>query len=182
MNVFAYCDKRYVEATYQTVGWTADVITSPPVFVSSFQPEWLEEADFIYIDLHGQIGSVYLYSGPQQQWAALSLEAVRQAKLQNGPTVFFTTCYLPQTQFVTAFLEAGAKVVIGGDGENFGGKRRISGAQVLAQCYIQAMIETPDAPAETLLERAKSRFGKQVLQVFLNPTDTKDALEFKLWK
>ena len=162
------------------VGATAVVLTSPPLFAADVTPAMLEGYDVIYVDLHGQPQSVYLYSGadgPGEQWAALSAKTVCKADL-TGTVVIATTCYLPQTHFVEAFLDAGAKTVIGGDGQNWGTRRRLSGAQLLARRII-AELREGDTPMKAL-KTAKRKLRKSPWRL-LDWAGTRDALEFQIY-
>lgn len=178
MNIIAYTDARYVTATRQLVSDAARVITSPPTYARDVQPEWFTGYDVVYLDLHGLAGSVYLYSGQHAENAALSVETVRAMQL-NGAVVFATTCFLPQTPFVKAFLQAGASAVIGGDGENFGGKTRLTGAQVLARLVLR---ELRDAhPVQAAVDRAKKVLRANLRFQLFDRRSAEDALQFKLF-
>ncbi len=177
MRILAFTDLRYVQATRQVVGGEARVMTSPPTFAREVQPEWFAGYDFIYLDLHGLVSSVYLYSGPEAERAALSLETVRAMAL-GGAVVFATTCYLPQTQFPAAFLAAGASAVIAGDGPNYGGRTRLTGAQTLAQLVLRFMER--GLVASAALARAKRALqGNMRLRLF-QARETQDALDFQI--
>lgn len=182
ISVFAYCDQRYQHATWQVLGGATDaaLMTSPPVFAADFNPEWWGGYDLIYLDLHGQPSSVYLYSGPQQAAAALGLETVRVSDLANA-VVFATSCYLPQTRFVEAFLRAGARAVIAGDGENYGTRYETTGAQLLAMGLIREMRHQPDPISDAAaLERAKRRLRLNPRRM-MQPQAINDALEFRVF-
>ncbi len=176
MRILAYTDARYLRATRRVVGPEAEVITSPPVFSYNFDADCLAHRDLIYLDLHGQPDSIYLYSGPGERQAALSINWLRTVKLE-GAIVFSTTCYLPQTQFVRAFLEAGAGMVIAGDGQNFGTRKRLSGTQVLAQRFIRFLGEGEKPPAALVL--AKEAMQRDRLLNFFDRQATRDALQFR---
>lgn len=182
MRVLAYCDERYLLATRAVVdrgAKTLMLITSPPTYAREFDPGWLAEWDVIYLDLHGQPDSVYLYSGAHQETAALKVDTVRQAQL-GGAVVIATTCYLPETPFIAAFLAAGASAVIGGEGTNFGGRTRLAGAQVLARLVLKRL-EQGD-PAEKALGYAQKVMARNLRLRFLEREATEDALAFKLFK
>jgi len=152
------------------------VLTSPPICATDFNPAWLEGIDLLYLDLHGIPGSVYLWSGPKgHRSAALSLKTVLATDLQNT-VVFLTACYLPQTHFLRAFLDAGARAVIGGAGENWGTSRGLSGAQRLARWLIH-FLRRGKSPEEAL------RLAKRALRWLptLHLKARRDALEFQIW-
>lgn len=178
MRVFAFCDRRYQVATRKVVGPEAEVISSPPIFASDVNPEWFEGAEFFYVDLHGQPGSVYLWSGPREQWAALHVHVVARAKLA-GTVVVATTCYLPETPFLQAFLDAGATVIGGGEG-NYGTRRRLSGAQVLAKDVLAGL--RAGRGTEEAFERAKALLRLNPVRWLTDRKATADALAFKIWR
>lgn len=176
MRILAYCDATWERATRKAVGKKAMVLTSPPIYAADFNPAWLEGLDLLYLDLHGIPGSVYLWSGPKgHRSAALSLKTIMAADLR-GTVVFLTTCYLPETHFLRAFLDAGAKAVIGGAGENWGTSRGLSGAQRLAKWLIR-FLRRGKSPEEAL------RLAKRALRWLptLHLKARRDALEFQIW-
>ena len=178
MQILAYCDVRYQKATREAVGEGALILTSPPIFDATLAREWFEGHDLIYLDLHGQPQSVYLYSGESQQYAALSLEKARSLPLTNA-IVFATSCYLPETKFIDTFLQAGAAAVIAGQGKNYGGKQRMGGAQILAQHFIELKSKMRGLPLEVLLSEARRK--TMTFWNRRNP-DIQDAMDFSLWK
>ena len=177
-GVFAYVDQRYQMATRKVVGEAATLLTSPPVFAGDFNPEWLAGNQFIYLDLHGQPGSVYLYSGPDELWAALALNTVRNARL-GGAVIFATSCYLTESPFLPIFLQAGARAVIAGAGANWGTRGRVSGAQLLAMIVLKLL--RSGLPVERALPEAKRRLGLSWHRV-RDRQATEDALKFELFK
>jgi len=179
MRVLAYTDARYAAATRQVVGGEALLLVSPPTYAWNFDPAILADRDLIYLDLHGKPHSVYLYSGVGQGEAALSVANVRAARL-GGAVVFATTCYLPQTPFVRAFLDAGASVMIGGDGKNYGARTRLSGAQALARALLK-FLARGDAP-EQALARAQRALRANVRLRLFDAAATEDALGFRAFQ
>ena len=141
------------------------------------QPFWLEGHDFLYLDLHGLKDSVRLWSGPQL-WAALDIKTVKGASLA-GTIVFATSCFLPETRFIEAFLASGATCVVSGEGENYGTRAGISGAQKLAKLFIEQL--RGGLKPETALASAKARLSHSLSRL-LYPRATKDALQFHLWE
>ena len=155
-------------------------ITSPPCG-EPVPYSWLEGYDAIYIDLHGEPSDVFLMgdSATGQMVKALNLLTVRRADI-GGAVVFLTTCYLPETGFIDAFLDAGASAVIGGAGENWGGRLWPQGAQRLGLYFLE--LYAKDVPVEYCLKCAKHRLRWDVAQRVMHPKATMDALEFKLWR
>lgn len=177
MRILAYVDLRYQNATRRVVGSEAIILTSPPIGAADVNAEWFEDQDLIYLDLHGRSSSVYLWSGPSGLSPALGLRTVQTMRLGKA-VVFSTTCYLPETQFVDAFLKAGALAVIAGEGQNWGTQERISGAQELALHLIRYM-ET-GKPVKVALQMAKRRLRYSLSRV-RDRQAAEDALEFKLF-
>lgn len=179
MRILAICDSRYVKATWRVVGRSeARVYASPPLFAPDVEPKLLEGYDVIYLDVHGESGGGYLYSyAGKSPLATLSFQTVQEARL-DGVVVVATTCYLPSTPFVKAFLAAGASAVIGGPGPNWGTKRRLSGAQVLARRIIEEL-RAGIAPDEAL--RRSKKALRSSLRMFFDRKATVDALGFEVF-
>lgn len=178
MRILAYTAKAYLRATLGVVGANADVLVSPPLRAADVRPFWLQGYDLIYLDLHGQPGSARLWSGEGEEVAALDLRTVVEAELE-GAVVFATSCFLPQTRFVKAFLEAGAVAVVGGRGRNWGTRRRVSGAQKLAQRFIRRLEGGQDARAA--LRGAKGELRRSIGNL-LGDRGVRDALGFRVWE
>lgn len=177
MRIFAYVDQRYQHATRKVVGEEATVLTSPPIYAFDFNPEWLEGYDLIYLDLHGRPNSIYLYSGEEGLSGALDVKHVFNARL-GGAVVFATTCHLPDTKFLSAFLDAGASAVIAGAGLNWGNRTRISGAQLLAALTIRALRAGKTADDALIEAKRRLRFSIHRLRDW---GATIDALLFNVY-
>ena len=178
MKILAYTAQRYLQATLATVGRDADILISPPLVAADIQPFWLEGYDVFYVDLHGQAGSVRLWSGLQQRYAALDAKTIQATNL-TGTIVFLTSCFLPETPFIKMFLEARATCVIGGAGKNYGTRTRISGAQKLAKLFLDGL-RWGQEPGLALIS-AKKRLSRSLSRL-LSPRATKDSLQFNLWE
>ena len=180
MRIFAYCDRRYERPTRKLFDRYADdglMRTSPPVTVAMFQPEWLEGQEVIYLDLHGLPGARYLYAGGEY---ALAVDAVRGAHL-DGAVVFATSCNMPETPFLRAFLDAGASAVITGEGENWGGRWKLTGAGKLAWEFLYRYSTAPLFASEAL-DRAKDALASYRYHRIFHRKATRDALEFRVWR
>lgn len=136
MNVFAYCAGSFREATRRAAG--IEPLTCPPASAEYFEPSWLERRDFIYLDLHGQPGQAYWLG--DEGIVALTAKQVSQARL-GGAIVFATNCYLADedSPMMDALLEAGARYVIGGQGQNWAGARIMYGAALLGWRFRQLL-------------------------------------------
>lgn len=145
MRTFAYCAKRFENTTRRGAGvWP---FTCPPVTAETFIPSMLEGYDLLYFDLHGIPDSPTWYGDDHH--AALSAWDVRQAHL-DGVVVFAVNCYLADqnSPMMDALLDAGASFVIGGEGQNYGGAKRMLGAASLGHAFrlgLQAGLRTPAA-------------------------------------
>lgn len=180
INALALTDKNYQAATLK-VAPEADLWVFPPMLASYLMPEHLEGYDLIYIDLHGQPGSVYLYCGESQLAAAINLDCVREADLR-GTAVFMTTCYGPETPFVEGFLAAGATAVAAGRGENWGTRTSLTGAQLLGKFFLEEYEQSGDAKGA--LEQAK-KLMRLNLKNYIHPEYWKaarDAFEFQVFE
>ena len=105
-------------------------LTCPPVSAADFDPAWLAGHDFLYFDLHGAAGEPFWYGNGEI--IALTAGQIQKVPL-NGAVVFAVSCWLADedSPMMEALLEAGARYVIGGDGRNWGGQRRLYGASLL---------------------------------------------------
>ena len=94
----------------------------------------LLEADVIYIRLHGLGDQPYLYGDPGLP-TALSAEQIRETAL-DGRTIFLEGCF--GAQIADAFLEAGAKTVVGNTGITWGRRFFLGPAQVVGKAWLDA--------------------------------------------
>lgn len=185
MQLLAYgmqTHERVTSRIWKSVATGGLSITSPPYAEPTVPPIWFRGYDAIYIDLHGEPGDVFLMgdTATGRMTKALSLHTVRRAKL-GGAVVFLTSCYLPQTGFIDAFLDAGASAVIGGKGKNWGSRRRPHGAQLLGLYFLE-LFAKGDMPTEYTLKCAKHRLRWNVWERIAYPKATRDALEFRIWR
>ena len=181
IRIFAYCDQRYKVATKKVVGEGALIATSPPWLAHSVKPEWFTYKDIIYLDLHGEPGSIYMWSGPEQDIPALNAKMFDQVSV-GGAVIIASTCYLPKTPFLRAFLEAGAEAVIGGDGKNWGNQRTLTGSQLLAADVIKAL--RAGVAVGEALQKAKHKLSRNWRRFIGRPKTRAaiaDALEFKIF-
>ena len=180
MRIFAYCDRRYEKPSRKLFDRYADgglMRTSPPVTVATFDPTWLESQEVIYLDLHGLPGARYLYADGEY---ALDVDTVRGANL-GGAVVFATSCYMSETPFLRAFLDAGASAVITGEGENYGGRWKLTGAGKLAWEFLkwrdEGFMGIDNALGLAKLELASYRYHR-----IFHRKATQDALAFRVWR
>jgi len=139
MKTFAYCAASFVDSARKAAG--VEPLTCPPINVNNFDTGWLEGVKFIYLDLHGLPGKGYWFEMVQdpepRQVVAMTAAKMRQCNIE-GATVFASTCYLADkgSPMMTALFDAGARCVVGGDGENWAGRtRQLFGADLLGQKF-----------------------------------------------
>ena len=133
MDVFAYCCASFEQSARQAAGVAP--LLSPPTSAVSFDVALLEGRDLLYFDLHGAPGEG-CWRG-DGGLVALTAGQVAQADL-GGALVFAASCYLgdENSPMLDALLDAGAKYVVGGDGQNWGpGRGPLYGAPLLAQWW-----------------------------------------------
>lgn len=179
MQLLAYSDQRYKRITkklWDSVASGGLLITSPPEEEPNIPTLWLTGYDAIYIDLHADVGIDVLYGDDTR---ALSLATVRGSWV-DGAVVFLTSCYLPETDFIDAFLDAGAKAVIGGSGENWGGRIWAQGAQLLGRYFLE--LYAKKLPVEFCLKCAKHRLRWNLWQRVRYAKASLDALDFQIWR
>jgi hypothetical protein len=174
--ILALTDRRYLRQTIDVVGDDAHIWAFPPMTAGRLEPADLEGYDLVYIDLHGEPSGGYLYTFDNTP--ALSFQTVRQATLESV-LVIATTCYLPQSPFLSAFQDAGA-AVIAGDGPNYGEDDRgaARGAQLLAQSVIRRVIAGESPKAAFVQARQILRYS---WRRWLDPRATADTLKFKFY-
>ena len=146
MIVKAVCAGEFVQAAAKAAGVTP--LTSPPLAEATFDPSALEGADLLYLDLHGAPGVGEWYGDGHV--VAMTAAQVAQARLA-GAVVFATNCYLADAHspMLDALLDAGARYVVSGAGENYGGAHTLLGASDLGY-HFRRMLETGLAPLVAL--------------------------------
>lgn len=153
---------------------------SPPLNRETFKPEMIEGFDFLYVKLHGLPGQSFWYG---DNWVtAMDADQLRAADLK-GTGVFVANCYLFESvggraipgKMLGALLDAGARFVVGGPGQNWALKSRVFGADLLGMIFRIGLQRGWGAP--TALGAAKHRMstGKQNHYI-------RDTLEFKLFE
>ena len=155
MRTVALCALRYRESVRKAAG--VEPITFPPAAFATFDPSSVGPCDLLYIKLHGIEGQPYLYGNGML--TALGAEQVAAMDLR-GAVVFAAVCFLPQAPVLDALFEAGARLVITGDGRNYGGRERMAGADLLGQAVRLAMQAGLPAGAGLALGKARLRLTK----------------------
>ena len=179
MRVFAYCCESFRESIRKVAG--VDPWLSPPVTANLVLPGDLESHDLWVIDLHGRRGDPHLYG--DDHLVALTADTIRRADLR-GAVVFALSCYLADegSPVLDAFLDAGAKYVIGGDGKNYAGSGTIFGASLLGLWFrrLYGLGMDPVRALAVAKRRVKVSAAKdKVLGRRGKVLAAKDALEFR---
>lgn len=162
-QVVAWCARQFEASTRRAAG--VDPVACPPgsIEMPAHPP------DLLYLALHGLPGDGVLYG--DYGWPAVHVADVRRADW-SGTTVFAQTCHFPQTPFPAAFLQAGARAVIAGSGENYSPARGLAGASLLG-LWVRRGLALGWSPARALA-LAKMRVRLQLGQ----RAAARDALQF----
>jgi len=161
LKVLAYCAKSFEASVKRAAGVTP--LTSPPVIMQTFEPAWLEGYDFIYFKLHGLPSQPYWYG--DGYITAVSDHQIRRANLTNT-IVFAANCHLCEkangdiipSPMLTALLDAGAKCVVGGPGQNYAAKIRLVGADLLG-FYFRILVAFPRITPDFAFRAARATFA-----------------------
>lgn len=176
MRVFAYCAASFRDITRKAAG--VKPLTSPPTSALSFNPSDLSKHDLIYFDLHGLPGQSYWWG--DEKTIALTAMQVREADLR-GSIVFALSCYLTDSgsPMLDALLDAGARYVVGGDGQNWAGRRRsMLGAGLLGLWFRRLLAW--GVPPLRALAWAKQRVKLSAVKKGKRLA-AKDTLEFRMY-
>lgn len=177
--IVAYCCESFAEAARRAAG--VEPITCPPVTAVNVDLERMEQADFWYIDLHGQPG--------QRHWlgddGALAMTAAQIEALDlHNTTIFAVSCYLAndRSPMMDALLDAGARYVIGGEGRNWSGARRPTGAAALGRRFRQ-LVQRGFDPLRALTLAKDFLRASAGLRMFLghDVAQDQDALAFRAY-
>lgn len=127
MTTFAFCAASLVQSAAVVAG--VQPLTSPPTFLSVFDPRQMEGHALLFFKLHGAPGASFWYGDGGQ--VACSADQIRSAHL-NGALVFAANCWGGKdSPMVQALLAAGAAAVVTGEGLNYAGVTQIDGADII---------------------------------------------------
>jgi len=160
MRVFAYCCASFADVTRKAAG--VEPLISPPASVYNLDPQRLSGRDLLYFDLHGLPGESFWLG--DDRTLAMTATALRTVNLA-GTVVFALSCFLadPNSPMLDALLDAGARYVVGGDGQNWaGGKRAMMGAGLLGLWFRRLL--TWGIPPLEALAWAKRRVGLSAIK------------------
>lgn len=171
MKIAAYCDVRYEQATRAASGGAALVITCPPVFGADL-PQYaaaFAQADLIYFNLHAAPDheAWYITSG-QQAVTDLELRALDVTRA----VVFMVNCYAGGGM-LDALKAMQPRAIVGGFGENEGGRNLLTGADLLGLWFRRALGLGLTPLAALTMAKARLTIGAQTDSV-------KDALQFEV--
>jgi hypothetical protein len=168
MRVLAYCCASYRLSVRRAAG--VEPLLCPPAGADTFDPAWLSGQDLIYVKLHGMPGQGFWYG---DDWVtALSAAQVRGADL-GGAVVFVTNCYLPESPMLDALRVAGARAIVGGSGQNYAGKTRVFGADLLGLIFRQLLAVGLGPESALRMAKARLRLGRDRV--------SRDTLEFGIY-
>ena len=178
MRVFAYCAKSFEDVTRRAAG--VQPLICPPLTADKIHStlQRLTGYDLLYFDLHGQPGEACWFG--DDYTIALSAAQLCEVNL-TGSIVFALTCYLADegSPMLDALLDAGARYVIGGDGQNWAGKRRaVMGAGLLGLWFRRLLAW--GVPPLTALGWAKRRVSLSAMKKGKRLA-AKDTLEFRAY-
>jgi len=141
------CAKSWSVSCWRTTG--IKPLTSPPLFNDSTPLAKMAKRPIAYFRLHGLEGQPYLYSDPG--WStAVSANNVRVYDWSKT-TVFLEGCH--GAMIAKAFLESGAKAVIGSTKSTWGKKYGLGPSSKVGKAWLELFIEQ-GLPAGIALEHA----------------------------
>lgn len=170
MNVFAYCDQRYEQATAQASG--VKPFTCPPLNADSLLAvckDRIESARLVYFNFHAvPAQNVWIsVSGD----VAMNEDALQQLKL-SGCVLYLVNCYAGGG-LLEALKARQPRAIVGGYGENLGGVNKMGGADLLGLWFRRSL--ALGLPVRTALDAAKAR-----LMIGAQTASIKDALRFEV--
>jgi len=132
MLLAVYCARSWRVSTFLTTGKIP--MTAPPLTAETIDLQSLK-ADIVYIRLHGLDGQPFLYGGPN--WiTALSAEQVENApETFSGSIVYLEGCH--GTTMANAFLNAGARAVVGDKDTSWGRKYRLGPSSKIGKHWLK---------------------------------------------
>lgn len=176
MRVCAYCCASFRDITRKAAG--VSPLTSPPTSALDFDLAQLERRDLLYFDLHGHQYQSFWWG--DERTVALTAQQIRETNL-DGAIVFALSCYLADegSPMLDALLDAGARYVVGGDGQNWaGGRRAMLGAGLLGLWFRRLL--TWGMPPLRALAWAKWRVRLSAVKRGKRLA-AKDTLEFRAY-
>jgi len=134
-NIAVYCARSWLVSTLFTTRATR-IFTSPPATAANLNIQNLY-APIVYIRLHGIDGQPYLYGDPGFV-TALRLDQVASADFP-GSIVFLEGCH--GADFAGAFLQAGARSVVGNTEPTFGRKWFLGPSSIVGRAWLNGVLD-----------------------------------------
>lgn len=128
MRTLAYCCASWKRSVRRAAAVVP--MLCPPVTSHTIRPELLEGYDLIYFKLHGVEGGSAWYG--DESAIAITAEQIRQSNLRRA-VVFAACCHVDSGPMLRALLQAGARAVIAGAGDNYGRPETVDGADLLGK-------------------------------------------------
>lgn len=181
MKVLAICAQSYAQSVQKAAG--VDPICSPPMTLTLFDPAMLQGYDFIYIKLHGFPHQPFWYG--DRYITTCSLEQLAQADL-GGAVVFLANCHSFQNdpdgtprlgRMLKATLDAGARAVVAGPGENLARAHTVAGADRLGRAFRRWMAVPGIRPAHAFT----CAFASIHLAIYANAAE-RDTRDFRIFQ
>jgi hypothetical protein len=160
------------------------MITCPPRTWETVTAAALEGYDVLVFKLHGLPGQPYWYG---DDWrTALTAETVREADL-DGVMVFAANCHAitPQGEageMVQALLDAGARAVVAGAGQNLASNWGAVGADLLGRWWLVGVVMGLGVERAFELARMRLRVERVGRRGGERLQAAEDALRFRVCK
>ena len=132
MKVFVYCAHSWRLST--ALATLKVPKTCPPERPATLKRAWFEDADVIYLRLHGLPNQSFLYG--DGLITALAASQIRQLDL-GGKIVFMEGCFGESGRVDDAFLAAGAKFVIGSTMATKGRRYRLGPSTLIGGAWLR---------------------------------------------
>ena len=134
LNVVVYMSAEFETATRKVAGRGAKFFSCPPLREDRLNGllSQLETADLILFNLHGLAGGAAWFANSEGPPVAIRANQLEALDLSSA-VVFIENCYAGDANnpMKDALKQAGAKMIIAGAGENYGGKVQPVGADIL---------------------------------------------------
>ena len=185
MRVLAYVAQSLARPWRWIRRWPGTrVLTCPPMTGETVTAGDLEGYDVLVFKLHGLPGQPYWYGDNWQ--TALTAETVREANL-DGVMVFAANCHAitprgKAGEMVQALLDAGARAVVAGAGQNLASNWGMVGADLLGRWWVGGV--GMGLGMERAFELAKMRLRVElgVVRDGKRRQAAEDALKFRVCK
>jgi hypothetical protein len=170
MKTLAYCAQSYTPSVAKAAG--VQPLTCPPA-------AWpgpgallaLEEADFLYLKLHGRREEPYLYG---DRWLTAYHTSALAGLDLSGLTVFSACCHFFASPWPAAFAAQGCTRIVAGSDLNWARSRAVGGADRLGRLF-RLFCQARMSPHRAL------DLARLCLSASRDPA-TRDALQFHFYQ